>query len=69
MVQTLLDPRFVELALSELENPWRLACLREVCQSVRIGKILIQRNEETAEPELLYCKLSTDIHERYFGNT
>lgn len=38
--------------------------LREVCQSVRIGKILIQRNEETAEPELLYRKLPTDIHDR-----
>eukprot|EP01087_Luapelamoeba_hula_P004787 TRINITY_DN1474_c0_g1_i2.p1 TRINITY_DN1474_c0_g1~~TRINITY_DN1474_c0_g1_i2.p1 ORF type:complete len:168 (-),score=24.07 TRINITY_DN1474_c0_g1_i2:571-1074(-) len=28
------------------------AGLRAVCKSVRIGKILIQRNEETAQPEV-----------------
>ncbi|OBZ66629.1 Uracil phosphoribosyltransferase [Grifola frondosa] len=28
------------------------AGLREVCRSVRIGKILIQRDEETAQPKL-----------------
>ncbi|KAL6944384.1 Uracil phosphoribosyltransferase, synthesizes UMP from uracil [Hanseniaspora osmophila] len=38
--------------------------LRDVCRSVRIGKILIQRNEETAEAELFYEKLPEDIHER-----
>jgi len=40
------------------------AGLRAVCRSVRIGKILIQRNEETAEPSLYYCKLPQDISER-----
>lgn len=41
------------------------AALRGVCRSVRIGKILIQRDEATAEPHLLYAKLPADIHERY----
>jgi uracil phosphoribosyltransferase len=27
--------------------------LREVCKAIRIGKILIQRDEETAEPKVL----------------
>jgi uracil phosphoribosyltransferase len=31
--------------------------LREVCRSVRIGKILIQRDEETAEAKLFYSKV------------
>jgi uracil phosphoribosyltransferase len=26
--------------------------LREVCKAIRIGKILIQRDEETAEPKV-----------------
>ncbi|CAJ0625695.1 5836_t:CDS:2 [Entrophospora sp. SA101] len=30
--------------------------LRECCRSVRIGKILIQRDEETAKPQDLYCR-------------
>lgn len=38
--------------------------LREVCQSVRIGKILIQRNETTAEPDCYYIKLPADISKR-----
>lgn len=29
--------------------------LRECCRSVRIGKILIQRDEETAQPKLCTC--------------
>ena len=33
------------------------AGLREVCRSVRIGKILIQRDEETAKPKLFYSKV------------
>ncbi|KAG6905010.1 Uracil phosphoribosyltransferase, synthesizes UMP from uracil [Tephrocybe rancida] len=33
------------------------AGLREVCRSVRIGKILIQRDEETALPKLFYSKV------------
>lgn len=28
------------------------AGLRQVCQNIRIGKILIQRDEETAEPKV-----------------
>lgn len=39
--------------------------LRECCRSVRIGKILIQRDEETATPRLFYEKLPSDIADRY----
>jgi len=41
------------------------AGLRDVCRSVRIGKILIQRDENTAQPKLFYSKLPEDIAERY----
>ncbi|CAD6927618.1 unnamed protein product, partial [Tilletia caries] len=41
------------------------AGLRECCRSVRIGKILIQRDEETAKPKLFYAKLPEDISERW----
>ncbi|KAL1718540.1 uracil phosphoribosyltransferase-domain-containing protein [Schizophyllum commune] len=41
------------------------AGLREVCRSVRIGKILIQRDEETAQPKLFFSKLPQDIAQRY----
>jgi hypothetical protein len=41
-----------------------LASLRSVCKSVRIGKILIQRDEETALPKLIYVKLPKDISKR-----
>lgn len=39
--------------------------LRDCCRSVRIGKILIQRDEETALPKLFYEKLPQDIADRY----
>lgn len=39
--------------------------LRECCRSVRIGKILIQRNEDTAQPKLFYEKLPPDIKDRW----
>lgn len=39
--------------------------LRDCCRSVRLGKILIQRDEETATPKLFYVKLPEDISERY----
>lgn len=39
--------------------------LRECCRSVRIGKILIQRDEETAQPRLFYDKLPEDINNRW----
>ena len=39
--------------------------LRDCCRSVRIGKILIQRNEETAEAQLYYAKLPPDIRDRF----
>ncbi|KAJ3008674.1 Uracil phosphoribosyltransferase, synthesizes UMP from uracil [Thoreauomyces humboldtii] len=39
--------------------------LRDCCRSVRIGKILIQRDEETALPQLYYAKLPPDIADRY----
>jgi len=41
------------------------AGLRAVCKQIKIGKILIQRDEETAEPKLLYAKLPSDISQRY----
>eukprot|EP01094_Clydonella_sp_ATCC50884_P004514 TRINITY_DN13547_c0_g1_i1.p1 TRINITY_DN13547_c0_g1~~TRINITY_DN13547_c0_g1_i1.p1 ORF type:complete len:229 (+),score=79.21 TRINITY_DN13547_c0_g1_i1:30-689(+) len=37
--------------------------LRQVCQKIRIGKILIQRKADTT-PEFLYAKLPRDIAER-----
>jgi len=39
--------------------------LRDCCRSVRIGKILIQRDEETAKPKLFYDKLPEDINRRW----
>lgn len=39
--------------------------LRECCRSVRIGKILIQRDEETSKPRLFYDKLPEDIDQRW----
>ncbi|KAJ1655356.1 Uracil phosphoribosyltransferase, synthesizes UMP from uracil [Dispira simplex] len=39
--------------------------LRDCCRSVRIGKILIQRDEETAQAKLYYAKLPVDIASRY----
>eukprot|EP00811_Abedinium_folium_P002064 NODE_11893_length_1259_cov_6.272085.p1 GENE.NODE_11893_length_1259_cov_6.272085~~NODE_11893_length_1259_cov_6.272085.p1 ORF type:complete len:262 (+),score=80.72 NODE_11893_length_1259_cov_6.272085:96-881(+) len=37
------------------------AGLRQVCRGIMIGKILIQRNEETAMPKLFYTKLPPNI--------
>jgi len=39
--------------------------LRAVCRDIRIGKILIQRNEQTGEPMLYYHKLPEDIADRH----
>lgn len=39
--------------------------VREVCPRIKLGKILIQRDEETAEPKLFYVKLPNDITRRY----
>jgi uracil phosphoribosyltransferase len=39
--------------------------LREVCKSARIGKILIQRDEATKQPKLIYYNLPKDIDKRY----
>ncbi|KAI9741857.1 MAG: Uracil phosphoribosyltransferase, synthesizes UMP from uracil [Cirrosporium novae-zelandiae] len=39
--------------------------LRDCCRSVRIGKILIQRDEETSKPKLFYEKLPADIADRW----
>ncbi|MDD4878567.1 MAG: uracil phosphoribosyltransferase [Candidatus Nanoarchaeia archaeon] len=39
--------------------------VRDICQKIRIGKILIQRDENTAKPILFYHKLPEDIAERY----
>ncbi|KAF4509811.1 hypothetical protein G6O67_003948 [Ophiocordyceps sinensis] len=39
--------------------------LRDCCRSVRIGKILIQRDEDTSQPKLFYDKLPADIAHRW----
>ncbi|KMU73995.1 uracil phosphoribosyltransferase [Coccidioides immitis RMSCC 3703] len=39
--------------------------LRDCCRSVRIGKILIQRDEQTWQPKLFYEKLPQDIADRW----
>ncbi|KAL9125944.1 MAG: hypothetical protein Q9217_004922 [Psora testacea] len=39
--------------------------LRDCCRSVRIGKILIQRHEDTIKPKLFYDKLPEDIADRW----
>lgn len=39
--------------------------LRDCCRSVRIGKILIQRDEDTSLPKLFYDKLPEDIANRW----
>ncbi|KAI4143523.1 MAG: hypothetical protein LQ341_002893 [Variospora aurantia] len=39
--------------------------LRDCCRSVRIGKILIQRDDDTSKPKLFYDKLPEDIAERW----
>lgn len=39
--------------------------LRDCCRSVRIGKILIQRDEDTSKPKLFYDKLPEDIADRW----
>lgn len=36
------------------------AGLRDVCRSVRLGKILIQRDEETGLPKLYYAKVGVN---------
>jgi len=41
------------------------AGLRAVCKHIKIGKILIQRDEETAQAKLLYAKLPSDIATRF----
>ncbi|EFA85146.1 uracil phosphoribosyltransferase [Heterostelium album PN500] len=41
------------------------AGLRAVCKQIKIGKILIQRDEQTALPKLLYSKLPADIANRH----
>ncbi|KYN31485.1 Uridine-cytidine kinase-like 1 [Trachymyrmex septentrionalis] len=35
--------------------------VRDVCKDIRIGKILIQTNQQTGEPELYYLRLPKDI--------
>ncbi len=39
--------------------------LGQICPDIRIGKILIQRDEETAEAKLFYSKLPPDITQRH----
>lgn len=39
------------------------AGLRAVCRAIKIGKILIQRDEQTAQPKLYYSKLPPGIED------
>ena len=39
--------------------------LRDCCRGVRVGKILIQRDDETCKPRLFYDKLPEDIADRW----
>ncbi len=39
--------------------------VRKVCKKIRIGKILIQRDEKTAQPILFYSKLPRGVARRY----
>ena len=41
----------------------RLGALREVVKDCKVGKLLIQTNEKTHDPELYYCRLPKDIAE------
>lgn len=38
--------------------------LRDCCRSIRIGKILIQSEEDTQQAKVFYAKLPPDIHRR-----
>lgn len=38
--------------------------LRDCCRSIRIGKILIQSDEDTHEAKIVYAKLPPDISDR-----
>lgn len=38
--------------------------LRECCRSIRIGKILIEKDRETQQPRVVYAKLIPDIVHR-----
>ncbi|KAL1441523.1 hypothetical protein MTO96_008490 [Rhipicephalus appendiculatus] len=38
--------------------------LRDCCRSIRIGKILIQSDEETHEASVVYAKFPVDVHSR-----
>ena len=58
----------MEQALSEVTHhrvTWQmvdtLSCGVQVCKDIRIGKILIQTNWDTGEPELYYLRLPKDI--------
>ncbi|CDF38315.1 unnamed protein product [Chondrus crispus] len=39
--------------------------LRSCCRNVRLGKILVQRDEETAKPKFYLAKLPHDVAERH----
>ncbi len=39
--------------------------VRQICSKIRLGHVLIQRDEETALPIFTYKKLPTDIAQRY----
>jgi len=38
--------------------------LRECCRSVRIGKMLLVRDEDTGERHIVYARFPPDVHER-----
>ena len=38
--------------------------LRDCCRSIRIGKILIQSDEDTKDAKVVYANLPKDVHLR-----
>jgi uridine kinase len=58
MNQYISEP-YVILPAGEVMEP----ALASVCKDVRLGKILIQTNQSTGEPELHYLRLPKNIHE------
>lgn len=41
------------------------AALRSCCRNIRLGKVLVQRDEETALPKFYMAKLPLDIASRH----
>lgn len=41
-----------------------LSAVRSLCEGIRVGSILIQRDEQTAEPQFIYQKMPPDLQDR-----